>query len=113
MSESESKPHGRPTITPEERAEWVSRYRSSGLTQVQFAQQHGLKLTTLQWWIYGQRRKQQPSTLSFREITVSPQWPGGVWAAEVTWPSGVTVRLGARAEASWIEALLNAVGQKC
>lgn len=101
----------RPSLTPEERAEWVSRYRLSGLTQAQFAQQHGLKLTTLQWWIYGQRRKQQHSAAGFREIAVSPLWPAGAWAAELTWPSGVTVRLAAGAEASWIEALLKAVRQ--
>jgi hypothetical protein len=112
MTQAESKPHHL-SFTPEERAEWVSRYRSSGQTQARFAQQHGLKLTTLQWWIYGQQRKQPHPTVAFREIAVSPQWSGGAWAAEVSWPSGVTVRLGAQAEASWIEALLQAVRQRC
>jgi len=50
---------------------------------------------------------------TFREVKASPLWPGGVWAAEVAWPSGVTVRLGAGAEALWIEALLGAVRQAC
>jgi transposase-like protein len=112
MTQAESK-SGRPSLTPEERAEWVSRYRSSGQTQAQFAKQHGLKLSTLQWWIYGQRQKQPQPTAAFREIAVSPLWSEGVWAAEVTLPSGVTVRLGARAEASWIEALLKVVRQEC
>ena len=112
MRESESKPQG-PTFGPDERALWVSRYRSSGLTQAQFAQQHGLKLTTLRWWIYGPRRKQQQSATGFREVAVSPLWPAGAWAAELTWPSGMTVRLGARAEVAWIEALLKVVRQEC
>lgn len=112
MTHAESKPH-RLSFTREERAQWVSRYRSSGQTQAQFAQQNGLKLTTLQWWIYGPGRKQQHSTTGFREITVSPLWPAGAWAAELSWPSGVTVRLGARTEAAWIEALLKAVRQEC
>jgi transposase-like protein len=112
MRESESKPP-RPTFSPEEREQWVSRYRSSGLTQAQFAQQHGLKLTTLQWWIYGGRQKQQHSATEFREIEVSPLLSNAVWAAEVNWPGGVTVRLGTRAEAAWIEALLKAVRQRC
>ena len=103
----------RPVFTPEERAQWISRFRSSGLTQAQFAQQHDLKLTTLQRWIYGRGPKQKRRTAAFREVAVSPVWSGGVWAAEVTWPSGVTVRLGARAEAPWIEALLEAVRQGC
>jgi len=29
-----------------ERAEWITRYRSSGLRPAQFAEQHGLKLGT-------------------------------------------------------------------
>ena len=91
----------------------VSQYRSGGLTQAQFAQQHDLKLTTLQWWIYGHRRKQPDSTTGFREIAVSTLWPAGAWAAEVTWPGGVTVRLGAQAEAAWMEALLKTVRQEC
>jgi lambda repressor-like predicted transcriptional regulator len=112
MRESERKPQ-LPTFTAEERAEWVGRYRSSGQTQAQFAQQHGLKLSTLQWWIYGGKPKQKRTAAAFREITVSPLWPAGAWAAEVTWPSGVIVRLGVQAESAWIEALLKAVGQGC
>jgi hypothetical protein len=112
LTQAESK-SDRPSFTPEKRAEWVSRYRSSGQTQAHFAQQHGLELTTLQWWIYGSQRKQQHSTAAFREIAVSLPWSGGVWAAEVTGPSGMTVCLGARAEASWIEALLKAVRPGC
>src|SRR5579875_1179960 len=33
--------------------QWVTRFRSSGLTQAQFAEQNGLKLKTLQRWLYG------------------------------------------------------------
>jgi hypothetical protein len=39
--------------------------------------------------------------------------PSAGWAAEVTWPSGVTVRFGAEAEATWIGALLEAVRRTC
>jgi len=35
----------------EERAEWISLYHSSQLPQKQFAQEHGLKLGTLQRWL--------------------------------------------------------------
>jgi len=37
----------------------------------------------------------------------------GGWAAEVTWPGGVTVRFGAGAEAAWMGAVLGAVRQAC
>jgi hypothetical protein len=41
--------------TAEERTQWVSRFRSSGLTQVQFGQENGLKQKTLQRWLYGRK----------------------------------------------------------
>ena len=121
----------RPTYTSAERAQWIARYRSSGLNQVQFAQQHGVKLKTLQGWLYRQPRRRaasavaqktrgpepkQPPTTSFCEIkapALGSDPPSAGWAAEVTWPSGVTVRLGAEAEAAWIAALLEAVRRTC
>ena len=56
---------GRRTFTDDERADWVSRFRSSGLTQPEFAREHGLKLGTLQRWLYGRgapaARKRKPT----------------------------------------------------
>jgi hypothetical protein len=43
---------GRPHFTGEERESWISRFRSSGLSQARFADQNGLKLKTLQRWLY-------------------------------------------------------------
>jgi hypothetical protein len=120
----------RSTFTPEERAQWISRFRSSGLTQVQFVQQCGLKLKTFRGWLYRQRRqrvastvpqktrtpKPKPPTATFRELKAAALWSDSAsaeWMAEVTWPGGVTVRLGSGAEASWVEVLLRAVRQAC
>lgn len=120
----------RSTYTPEERAQWISRYRSSGLNQLKFAQQHGAKSKTLRGWLNWQRRRRVVSTVpqeiaapepkspttTFREIKAPALWPGPTsagWAAEVTCPSGVTVRLRDGAEVSWIKASLGAVRQAC
>jgi len=43
----------RPHFTTEKRESWISRFRSSGMTQPEFAREHGLKLGTLQRWLYG------------------------------------------------------------
>lgn len=126
-----------------ERTQWVMRFRSSGLSQAQFAEQNGLKLKTLQKWVYGRssRRagRQQPTSgvrrpvhrdqqrvvpkpeklwrvpsPTFQEVRLPPLGAlSADWAAEVAWPSGVTVRLGVRTEAAWIGALLKAVRQAC
>ena len=134
----------RPHFTAEERESWISRFRSSGLTQPQFARAHDLKLGTLQRWLYGRdahstpkrkppvptpgdpshrtdratvvipRKARRTPSPTFREVKLPPFGPASAgWAAEVTWPSGVTVRLGAGAEASWIGALLEVLRQAC
>ena len=131
-------------FTTEERESWISRFRSSGLTQPQFAREHGLKLGTLQRWLYGRgahaalkrkprvpapnghshrigrtavvihRKPRRRPSATFREVMLPSLGPARAgWAAEVTWPSGVTVRFGAGAEAAWIGALLGAVRQAC
>jgi transposase-like protein len=148
MRQPNSKPPRR-VFTREQRSEWVSRFRSGGLTQAQFAQQYGLNRKTLERWLYGdgrgsnlapqqraeavrakgaalhrsgrtaagfdRKRRRAPTTL-FQEVKWPPSWSGpprAVWAAEVTWPSGVTVRLGVGAKGPWIKALLGAVHQAC
>jgi lambda repressor-like predicted transcriptional regulator len=130
-----------------ERMQWVTRFRSSGLTQAQFAEQNGLKLKTLQRWLYREgprgeperraqtvnvdggaspvrrravllphRKRQRALGTTFREVTLSAPRLGPAfreWAAEVTWPSGVTVRLRAGVEAAWMEVLLGAARRAC
>ena len=134
----------RTLFTAEERETWVSRFRSSGLTQPQFAREHGLKLGTLQRWLYGRgarpvpkrkepvsapgdrshridrtavaihRRARRRPRATFREVMLPTRGPARAgWAAEVTWPRGVTVCFGAGAEAAWIGAVLKAVRQAC
>jgi lambda repressor-like predicted transcriptional regulator len=44
-------------FTANERAEWISRYRASGLSQRGFVQQHGLVLGTFQQWLYREHRR--------------------------------------------------------
>lgn len=132
----------RPHFTAEERESWVSRFRSSGLPQARFAEQNGLKLMTLQRWLYGRgapavpmrkpsapgnrshridqtavvirRKPRRAPSPTFREVMLPALGPARAgWAAEVTWPSGVTVRFGAEAETAWIGAVLGAVRQTC
>lgn len=134
----------RPHFSPEERGLWISRLRASGLPQARFAEQNGLKLKTLQRWLYGRgapavmkqkpptsargdrthriertavalhRKPQRAPSATFREVLLPPLGPAQAgWAAEVTWPGGVTVRLAAGAEAAWIGAVLEAVRQAC
>jgi hypothetical protein len=57
--------------------------------------------------------RRTPST-TFREVRLPALGPARAgWVAEVTWPSGVTVRFSDGAEAAWIKAVLEAVRQAC
>jgi hypothetical protein len=98
-----------------ERAEWITRYRSSGLRPAQFAEQHGLKLGTLRNWI--QKESHESSlgreTTGFQELLLPSVAATGPWAAEVQLPDGVVVRLGVVATPSWIASLLKTVRPSC
>lgn len=127
-----------------ERVQWVTRFRFGGLTQAQFAEQNGLKLKTLQRWLYGRgaqaaakgrprspahgsrsqridrtavaihRKPRRTPNATFREFILPSVGPARAgWAAEVTWPSGVTVCFSAEAKAAWMGAVLGAVRQVC
>ncbi len=93
-----------------ERAEWITQYRSSGLRPAQFAEQHGLKLGTLR-----RIQKEGPGsspgseTSGFQELLLPSVAAAGPWVAEVQLPDGVVVRLGVAATPSWIASLLKTV----
>jgi len=89
--------------TAAERAQWVRRLNQSGLSARQFAQQHRLKLSTLQRWV-----REHPAAApapAFAEVLL-PDRAGGGWAAELLRPDGARLRLAAHAPAPWFDALL-------
>jgi transposase-like protein len=65
----------------------VADYEGSGLTQSEYARQHGLKVTTLRYWIYRRVQSAAPSGPTLMEVqlpeaaTATPHYrldfPGG------------------------------------
>jgi len=106
----------RPRSTPQEREQLVAKYQTSGLTQREFAQQHGVKLGTFQQWIYRPRspepiaRGKQPA---FQEVSITEVPFLNGWAAELQLPRGVALRLNSHASAQWVGALVQKLGQIC
>src|SRR5947208_2924284 len=90
----------RPRWTPQERAQLVAKYQASGLTQREFAQQYGVKLSTFQQWVYRPRcparvsRRKRPA---FQEVAITEVPFLNCWAAELQLPRGVTLRLNSHA----------------
>src|SRR5207244_11605130 len=98
-----------------ERAEWIARYRSSGLRLPHFAEQHGLKLGTLRNWIQkeGHESSLGRETTGFQELLMPSVAATGPWAAEVQLPDGVVGRLGWVVRPSWIPWLVQTLRAAC
>jgi hypothetical protein len=80
-----------------ERAQWLERYRRSGLTQRAFAEAQGLNLSRLRYWLYSPRPSSEAVVPAPRlqEIRVDG-WPAAnSWGAEVSLPDGRIIRLDA------------------
>ena len=102
----ETSDSGKPQrISAEERTRLVSLFRKSGLTQVEFARQNGIKIHTLHQWLYRSTAKRRPKT-TFRELAMpSIRVPGG-WVAEVVLDSGMTLRVDTDAKPELISFLI-------
>ena len=104
--------------TPQQRAELLTRYRRSGLSQRDFVQSHGLGLSTLTKWLREERRTgvkppERNGSVPFQEVNLSPQFGTANWAAEVAMADGTVLRLSAQAAAAWVTSLLQALRRPC
>jgi transposase-like protein len=93
------------------RARLLTLYRESGLTQRDFAEQHGIKLTALRQWLYRPGKQALQAKPLFQELIVAPPTPG--WAAEMTLGKAVTVRLSQEAAAMFFNQLLERHDAPC
>lgn len=103
MDTSTSPPRRR--FSAEERFRLVEQYGQGDLTQVQFAERHGIKLHTLRLWLYKTRRKKRSRT-KFQEIP-AVSFLGPRWAAEIELKNGTTLRLGAEAKREFFSVLID------
>jgi hypothetical protein len=96
-----------------QREQWVAQFLQSNLSQREFAQAHGLGLSSLQRWAAQSRGKAGAGELTvsspkadpvFVEIKGPPASPR--WAAEVVRPNGSILRLAHDAPDTWLQSLL-------
>ncbi len=82
-------------ISPDQRAQVVELFCSSGLSQREFATSQGFSLRALQSWI--RQEKGESPNVRFREIQLDrapiPQEADCLWDAEVKLGSGTSVRV--------------------
>ncbi len=109
--------HAHRAYSPKEMANWVTRYRASGLGLGTFAKQHGLPRARLHYWVYDPRHAHlgRPSAKPpvFQELKLIAGLPGPNWAVEISLPAGPVARFSAAATPAWIGAVLKALRRPC
>jgi len=111
MKDSYSSVRRRAHSTPEARAQWVRRYERSGLLQREFAERHGLGLSTLRKWITqagSQVLAGEHGKRVWQELKLEGVLGATRWAAEVVRPDGFVVRVAQDAPSALLEVLLRA-----
>ena len=100
--------------TAQEREEWVRRYHQSGLSVLQFCDEHKFAPQTFYQWLAKHRLAQEVTVVpavsealpKFTEIKLEASKSPCAWAAELCRPSGLVLRVGPNLPAALLEQLL-------
>ena len=76
--------------SPEQRQQFLADFHQSKVNQTEFANTHGIGLSTLHKWLR-QERNTPPAKVKFQEIRVPA--PASRWPVEVVSPQGWIVRI--------------------
>jgi transposase-like protein len=97
---------GRRRWTPEQRQRLLTRFRRKEMTQRDFANQHGIGLSTLVKWLRLERDA-VPTKVKFQEVRLPN--PTARWPVEVVSPQGWIVRLQNGSDVQILPQLLQAL----
>ncbi|QDE82492.1 IS66 family insertion sequence element accessory protein TnpA [Myxococcus xanthus] len=101
---------------PVEEQEWfqvAEAFEASGLTQKEFSAQRGLRLSTLQSWVYRRRRQRPRKAQEVRllPVEVSTVAPPSPVLLEVVLASGAKLRFPSGADVDYVARLVTALGR--
>ena len=96
----------RPRWTPEQRQQFLADFHQSKTTQRDFANRHGVGLSTLSKWLRLER-KIVPAKVKFQEVRLPN--PPTRWPVEVVSPQGWIVRLQNGSDVQMLPELLQAL----
>ncbi len=98
----------------------ISRYRASHLGLKRFAQEQGIPAARLHYWVYQKSRSKARKLSSmvpapvFQEVKIAACIPPvESWAAEISLPQGLAIRLSAAAMPAWIGSVVEALQRPC
>ena len=98
-------------LSEEQRAQWVTRWRTSGLTAVAFGQEHKLAVSTLYAWARGLNCSSD-KPLAFTQLRLADTKPRPTAVVEFVLPNGVVVRLCGDVDTPQLRAMLE-VARSC
>ncbi len=101
--------------TAAQRMQMVEQFKRSGLTRRAFSRQHGVPISTLNWWLTKTRRASKlPVPMMFSEVRVAPLPVSSAvapWAMELVSRDGLTVRCREALSLQELDELLR--GSRC
>lgn len=93
--------------TAEEKKQFLALYCKSGLTQVEFAREHDLKVCTFQQWLPLRKSPTKSPGPLFKELVLSPQINTPAWSTEILLSDELTIRFGANVSVTFMAELVN------
>jgi len=99
------------TYSAAEKAEWVRKYRESGLSQREFSKQAAIEYMSLYRWARKLRESSQPgqkeskSSVAFAELKLPATQPCD-WAVELALANGTVLRLSKDTPSTLVDQLL-------
>jgi transposase-like protein len=108
-------PAGKPEIlTAAQKAQWVEKYRKSGLSLRRFSDQSGLGYMSLYRWVKKQertielRQSHSHQAIDFAELKLplTQSTPRSDWAVELTLPNGTVLRMSKDTPSTLVDQLL-------
>lgn len=101
----------RPRHTLAQRRELIAQYRQCRATLPEFAQQHGLELSTLCHWLLRADKTPGSTRLLFQEVLLPAPSLAPAWAVEIAVGADLTLRLGSQSSPEFIAKIIHHLRQ--
>ena len=98
-------------FSEDQRAQWVARWRASGMTAVEFGQEHKLAVSTVYAWARGLNLSTD-KPLAFTQLRLADTKSRPTAVVEFVLPNGVVVRLCGDIDPPRLRAMLE-VARSC
>jgi transposase-like protein len=100
-------------FSPSQIEQYLAEFERGDLSGAAFARQAGLCYSSFCRWRKQRERPARPSAAPRLQPVPIGSLLGPVWAAEIIWPNGPTLRLQERIAPDWANELIEALRRSC